>query len=89
MQVDTSLHMVDIFISKNNYKGILTPEIAKVNYHKRKKAHFFMCFFSMENFARPSSSDTKDNQNTYIISLRYVKSQLYKRKKMHEKLPSS
>lgn len=42
-----------------------------------------MCFFSMENFARPSSSDTKDNQNTYIISLRYVKSQLYKRKKMH------
>lgn len=42
-----------------------------------------MCFFSMENFARPSSSDTKDNQNTYIINLRYAKSQLYKRKKMH------
>lgn len=42
-----------------------------------------MCFFSMENFARPSSSDTKDDQNTYIINLRYVKSELYKRKKMH------
>lgn len=35
-----------------------------------------MCFFSMENFARPSSSDTKDNQNTYIINLIYVKSEL-------------
>nr|DAW62041.1 MAG TPA: hypothetical protein [Caudoviricetes sp.] len=50
MQVDTSLHMVDIFISKNNYEGILAPEIAKVNYHKKKKSTFFHVLFLYGKF---------------------------------------
>ena len=52
MQVDTSLHMVDIFISKNNYEGILTPEISKVNYHKKKKSTFFHVLFLYGKFCQ-------------------------------------
>ena len=83
MQVDTSLHMVDIFISKNNYEGILTPEIAKVNYHIKEKKHIFSCAFSLWKILLDRVRLTQRIIRHIYYKPKILKSELYKRKKMH------